>query len=80
MGHHAEPFELLEVAVDGREVDVGRFCLHLRGEVLGGAVARRGEERSQDQPAGGRRPAPGRPQALDDAGDELVDGRVTRSS
>ena len=44
VGHHTEPVELLEVAVDGREVDVGRFRLLLRGDVLGGGpVARRGE-------------------------------------
>jgi hypothetical protein len=41
MGDDAEPLELLEVAVNGRDVDVGRLRLDLGGEIFGGPVARR---------------------------------------
>jgi hypothetical protein len=44
LGDDAEPFELLEVAVDGRDVDVGCLRLDLGGEVFRGPVARRPEE------------------------------------
>jgi hypothetical protein len=55
---HAEAFELVEVPVDGREVDVGGRGLDLGGQLLGRAVMATLEETAEEEPAGGRDPAP----------------------
>ena len=49
--HHAESLELLEVAVDRRDVDVGILGLDLERELLGRPVARGGEEGTQQEAA-----------------------------
>jgi len=79
VGDDSEPLKLLEVAVDGREVDVGCFELDLGDEILGCPVAGRGEKRPQKQPPGCRRPSSGRPKAFDDARDGFVDCCVRRA-
>ena len=40
----AEALELIEVAIDGREVDVGVLRLHLGGQLFGCPVTAGGEE------------------------------------
>ena len=52
MGVHddAEALQLVEVAVDGGEVDVGGLGLHFAGELLGRPVAFRREQRAQQEP------------------------------
>ena len=52
VGDNAEAFEFLEVAVDGRDMDVGSLNLNLGGEILRGPVVGRPEQRPQDQPPG----------------------------
>ena len=76
VGDNAEAFEFLEVAVDGRDMDVGSLNLNLGGEILRGPVVGRPEQRPQDQPPGGRRPPAGRPQAPEHVSNGLVDRRV----
>ena len=51
MGVHddTEALQLVEVAVDGREVDVGGLGLHFAGELLGRPVAFRGKQRAQQE-------------------------------
>jgi hypothetical protein len=47
--HNAQPLELFQVPVDGREVDVWRLLLDLRCEVIHGSVTLRLKERSQQK-------------------------------
>ena len=47
----AELLEVLQVAVDGRDVDLGRPRLYRLGQVLGTAVLARLEEHLQQGPA-----------------------------
>ena len=44
MDDDTEPLELLEVAIDGRQVHIGRESLHLGCEVLGRVMGAVGEQ------------------------------------
>jgi len=46
---HAEPLELLQVAIDGGEVDVGRLGLDELGQLLGAAVPRHVEQGMEEE-------------------------------
>jgi len=54
----AETLQLLEVAIDRREVHVRHLRLHRSGQILRGGMVRRLEEDFQEEPAGGRGSAP----------------------
>ena len=48
---HSEPFQLVEIAIDGREVNIWSLFLHLCGQVLCRVVAFGVEEGPQQQTA-----------------------------
>ena len=70
MDDDAEPLQLLEVAIDGRQVHVGGPRLDDGGEVLGAVVARVVEDGLEEQAPRVRDP----PAALADQGEDVVDG------
>ena len=51
MDHDPEPFELFEVAVDGRQMHVGSFFLDDRGEVFRAVMSRVVEDGFEEEPA-----------------------------
>lgn len=53
----AETLQLLEVAIDRREMHVRHLRLHRSGQIFRGRVVRRLEEDFQEEPACGRRSA-----------------------
>jgi hypothetical protein len=68
----AEPLELVEVAVDGGQVDVGGEGLHVGGQLLGRAVGASGVEAAKEQPPGRRDAGAARPELVEG----VVDGRL----
>jgi hypothetical protein len=54
MNDDAQSLEFLEIAVNRREVDVGRNDLNLFGEFFSGAVGTLFEETAQQDPSRGR--------------------------
>ena len=70
MDDNAEPLQLLQVAIDRRQVDVGGSRLDEDGEVLGAVVAGIVEDGLEEQAAGVRDP----PAALADQGEDVVNG------
>lgn len=55
--HHAQALELLQISVDGRDVDVGGSRLDLGGKILGGVVSRRLEQKVEQETASSGNPA-----------------------
>lgn len=55
---HAEAFQLIEISVDRREMDVRGAALHLGRELLGRAVPTRFEERLDEEAPRRRDPVP----------------------
>jgi len=58
MDDDAQPLQVVEVAVDRRDVDIGSDGLDLGAQFLGGAVSSGIEQRVQEQDAGARHPSP----------------------
>jgi hypothetical protein len=65
----AQALELLEIAVDGRRVDVGSEGADRDQEFLGGGVVHPLDQSGEDQPAGGGHPGT----AVAELGDEFFD-------
>ena len=70
MDDDAEPLQLLQVAIDRRQVDVGGPRLDEDGEVLGAVVAGVVEDGLEEQATGVRDP----PATLADQGEHVVNG------
>lgn len=50
MDDDTHPLQIFQIAIDRREMDVGRLRLHRLGEFLGGPVARLVEKDVEEQP------------------------------
>src|ERR1035438_1280679 len=71
----AEAFEVVEVSIDRRNMDLGSFRLHLGAELLGGAMASGIEQRSQQQDAGAGDPTASFSEQRQGAFDRIDPGR-----
>jgi len=54
---HAEFFEFVQVAIDGRDIDIGRLRLNLSGELFSGVVSFRTEKEPEEESSGRGNPA-----------------------
>ena len=63
-------FELFEVPIDRRQIDVGSLRLDHLSQLFGGPMAGRIEEGMEEEPSGTSDP----PSSLPDQGQHIVDG------
>jgi len=75
MNDDAQSLELLEIAVNRREVDVGRTGLNLFSEFFSGAVRTFFEETTQQDPSRGRGATAALAQEIQDLFDPVNFGR-----